>query len=441
MLTKDSVVNIDLNPQFIKALDIMENTDKNLFVTGKAGTGKSTLLDYFRNNTKKKVVILAPTGVAALNVRGETIHSFFRFKPDITVPKVNNIYGRKASIYKKIDTIIIDEVSMVRADLLDCVNKFLQLNGKDWTAFGGTQMIFIGDLYQLPPVVKDGEKEIFESYYESPYFFSAEVFKEFSMEFIELEKIYRQKDKKFIDILNSIRNNTITEDELFEINSRVGIDLDTNAKKDYIIYLTTTNKMALKVNEERLNQIEMPIHKYKAEIIGEFNVSSYPTDLELNICVGAQVMMLNNDLLKRWVNGTIGKVVDIKKTEIYDVITVQLSDESKVEVSPYTWEIFHYDYNESIDNICSNTVGTFTQYPLKLAWAITIHKSQGKTFNTVTIDMGRGAFAFGQTYVALSRCTSLEGISLVRPIRERDVFTDWRIEQFMQDIKNKTRGI
>jgi len=423
---------IELNEQFVKALDLMNNTGKNVFITGKAGTGKSTLLGYFRSDTKKKVVVLAPTGVAAVNVQGETIHSFFEFKPDITLEKVKKLSTKKAKIYRKLDAIIIDEISMVRADLLDCVDRFLRMNGKHPShPFGGIQMIFIGDLYQLPPVVTGKEKNVFKSQYQNAYFFASNVFKEFSMEFIELDKIYRQKDEIFINLLNSIRNNTITEEGLGMLNARVGAELSKGKNSGYPVHLTTLNKMADEVNKKRLSELKTKIHTYKAQTFGDFDRKSYPTEEELRAGTGAQVMLLNNDSKGRWVNGTIGEIVDIKHNKKKDIISVRLSDGNIVDVIPYTWEIFHFTFNEDTNSIETETVGSFTQYPLRLAWAITIHKSQGKTFNRVIIDLSRGAFAHGQVYVALSRCTSLEGITLTKPVKKSYIFMDWRIVKFL----------
>lgn len=421
---------IEINEEFRKALDVMENTDKNVFLTGKAGTGKSTLLDYFRENTKKRVIVLAPTGVAALNVKGETIHSFFGFKPDITIHKVKKI-GKKNEIYKKTKVIIIDEISMVRADLLDCVDKFLRLNGKSPSLpFGGAQMIFIGDLYQLPPVVTSKEKQLFETYYSSPYFFDSRVMKELSYEFLELDKIYRQKDNVFIDVLNGIRNNSIKDEQFQLLNSRAEAH-HAHPANSFRITLTTTNDLASRINQEHLNGLAAPLHSFMGEITGEFDRAYCPTEIELKIKPGAQVMLLNNDPSGRWVNGTIGEVKAIKRKEGVDVHVVKLRGGETVEVKPYTWEIFHFRYDETRGRIESETAGAFRQYPLRLAWAVTIHKSQGKTFENVNVDFGRSVFACGQAYVALSRCTALGGITLIRPLRRNEVFVDWRIVKFM----------
>lgn len=430
------MVNIELNSQFKRSLEVMESTRKNVFITGKAGTGKSTLLTYFRSITRKRIVVLAPTGVAAVNIKGETIHSFFGFKPDITIQKIKKLKNKNDRIFRELDAIVIDEVSMVRADLLDCVDYFMRLNGRhSGSPFGGAQMIFIGDLYQLPPVVTGREKEIFDSHYASAYFFDAQSFSNgFSMEFIELEKIYRQKDEKFIGLLNAVRNNTLTGEHLSLLNSRTGKIFPAAADTaGYAVHLTSTNKMAAEINDAHLLKLGGNISTYPAEINGDFDERSYPADKELRLCEGAQVMLLNNDSKGRWVNGTLGEVSHIaynRKKEA-DEISVFLPDGTLVEILPNTWEIFHFRFNEDTRAIESETAGSFIQYPLKLAWAITIHKSQGKTFDRVIIDTGKGAFAHGQVYVALSRCTSFEGIILKKPLRAWEIRMDRRIVEFL----------
>ena len=430
---------IELNKEFRKALNILENSSKNVFITGKAGTGKSTLLDYFRGKTKKKIVVLAPTGVAAVNIRGETIHSFFHFKPNTTLNKIKKIrYPKMFAIYRKIDAVIIDEISMVRADLLDCVDKFLRLNGKDHSLpFGGIQMVFIGDLYQLPPVVLSKEKEAFNTYYKSFYFFDADVFKEFSMEFIELQKVYRQKDKEFIHLLNAIRNNTVEDDDLRVLNQRVKPELNINELDSYI-YLTSINRLAAEINNTQLKRIKEKQYVYKGKIEGEFNKKRLPADEKLSLKKGAQVMLLNNDSTGRWVNGTIAKVVGIKKDKSDNyAICVQLPLGNIEEVTPYKWQLFHYQFNVRSKTIETRNVGYFIQYPLKLAWAITIHKSQGKTFDKVVVDISGGIFAYGQVYVALSRCRSLEGIILKKAIEKKHIFMDWKIVDFFTNYQYK----
>ncbi|MBU4331800.1 AAA family ATPase [Patescibacteria group bacterium] len=454
-MNKTFTSKIELNPQFKRALDLIEKTKRNVFVTGKAGTGKSTLLQLFRAKTKKKLVVLAPTGVAALNVQGQTIHSFFGFKPDITPFNIKQVRvtPRKKKLLKKLETIIIDEVSMVRADLLDCVDGFLRLYGpKKNQPFGGAQMIFIGDLYQLPPVVTSQEKSLFTpipsstnnskisknsfagaiaNVYGSPYFFDAKSFPNLSVELIELEKIYRQKDQRFIELLNSIRNNSAGEAELKIINQRLNQKFESQLD-DFYIYLTPTNALASSVNNQKLEQLKTKVHHYKGFLSGKFDVRSLPTDMDLNLKVGAQVMLLNNDASGRWINGTIGKIVDIETDdEQEDAILVELASGDVEAVYPYTWKMFEFKFNPRTGEIESDTLGSFTQYPMKLAWAITIHKSQGKTFNKVILDIGRGTFAHGQLYVALSRCVSLEGLVLKKPLVKHHIWMDWRVVKFV----------
>ncbi len=426
--------NIELNDDFKRALSLMEESAKNVFVTGKAGTGKSTLLEYFCAHTGKNVVVLAPTGVAALNVHGQTIHSFFRFKLGLTPDKIKKVKGKQAELYRGLETIIIDEISMARADLLDLVDKFLRLNGpQKYQPFGGVQMIFIGDLYQLPPVVSGQEKSIFTSRYRSPYFFDADIFGDgFSMEFVELEKIYRQKDNEFIRVLNRIRNNSAGEPELAVLNSRVGAEFPGAGK--YHVQLTTTNKMAAEINQEYLGRLKAREFVSQAQIDGDFDERSYPTEPVLRLKSGSQVMFLNNDSLGRWVNGTIGKLEKIEESGpngCFSKVMVKMENGFIEEVEPHTWEIIKYKIDKDTACLTSETAGSFIQYPLKLAWAVTIHKSQGKTFERVVIDIGKGSFAHGQTYVALSRCRSLEGISLKKPLQKSHILLDWRVVDFV----------
>ncbi len=430
-MTEDT--HIEFNEQFAKALHLLQHGSRNLFVTGKAGTGKSTLLRYFRAHTSKKIVVLAPTGIAALNVAGETIHAFFGFKPGITPDKVKRARKKDAEVYKALEVIVIDEASMVRADLMDCVDAHMRLNGRDPSLpFGGAQLALFGDLYQLPPVVTGAEREIFSSYYDGPYFFNAMVFKKAGLEYLELEKIYRQKDQGFIDILNAIRNNSIKPAQLASLNRRTGADVESSGR-GVVVRLLTTNFDAAQINNERLRSLDGRAHVYRAGITGKFTRDSYPADEELHLKPGAQVMMLNNDAHGRWVNGTMAAVQDIMRglPGEADVIHVRLDDGSVEPVEAVSWELFHFTVDKEAGRIKTETAGTFTQYPLKLAWGVTIHKSQGKTFERAIIDLGRRAFAAGQTYVALSRCVSLEGLSLARPVRPSDVMTDWRIVRYV----------
>ncbi|MGJ8455189.1 AAA family ATPase [Pseudothermotoga sp. U03pept] len=423
---------IELNEEFLNALKLMEDSNKNIFITGRAGTGKSTLLKYFREKTKKRIVVLAPTGVAALNVNGETIHSFFGFKPDITLEKVQSA---DEEIYKHIDAVVIDEISMVRADLFDCIDRFLRLNAryKD-KPFGGVQMILIGDLYQLPPVVKQKEKELFTERYESKYFFDSDAFRGVEWEFIELKKIYRQEDQRFIRILNEIRNNTVSDESLSILNSRVGARL---GRGGYTVCLTAHNETARKINEQRLSELNGRLYIFHAQIVGNFDEDSFPADYKLLVKKGAQIMMLNNDADGRWVNGTVGKVTGVQLSEDGYHILVQFPDQRIEEVTPHEWDIFHYSYNRRKRQIETKIVGSFKQYPLKLAWAVTIHKSQGKTFDNVIIDLSKRLFAPGQLYVALSRCRSLDGISLTQEVRRSDVMVDRRIVYFLSSFQQR----
>ncbi len=424
-------MTIELNEFFLKALHLMEDSPQHVFVTGRAGTGKSTLLDYFRKNTKKNIAVLAPTGVAAVNIKGQTIHSFFNFKPDITPHTAKTVKPRNREVYKNLDVIIIDEISMVRADLLDSINEFLKLYGKKKARpFGGIKMVFIGDLYQLPPVVTSRERSLFSDLYRSPYFFDAKVFEEIEMEFIELEKVYRQKDEKFLSILNAIRNNTVTDIELAELNKRYIPDFVPEG--GFYIYLTTTNSLADSINRQRLDEIKGREYSHEGLLDGDFREGDLPAPLMLTIKKGSQVMLLNNDSYGRWINGSIGRVVDIERQkEEPDIIWVELENREVVEITPYKWEMFEFSYDRNSKTIVSNVTGTFIQYPMRLAWAITIHKSQGLTFDRVIIDIGRGTFSHGQLYVALSRCRSLEGLFLRQPVLKKHIMMDRRVVEFI----------
>ncbi|MBI5345758.1 MAG: AAA family ATPase [Chlamydiae bacterium] len=419
---------ITLDDQFQNTLNLLENSDESIFITGKAGTGKSTLLSHFIAHTNQNIVVLAPTGVAALNVKGETIHSFFHFKVGVNPDDARNMGKRikKDSLYNAIDMIIIDEVSMVRADLLDSVDQFLQEALRVKRPFGGIKMIFIGDLYQLPPVVTSQEKPFFEQLYDSPYFFSSNVLKNenFKLQFVELEKIYRQKDQDFIELLNAIRKNTITDEQLFLLNKRVVLDFKND---EGYIYLTSTNQAADKTNQEKLLNLKGKNYCFNADIEGDFEIGASPTEKDLNLKIGAQVMFLTNHNFGLWVNGTIGTILDIKKEKII----VKTQEGEKVEVEKHEWDLYKYAFDEKNKTITQDIVGSFIQYPLKLAWAITIHKSQGKTFEKVVVDLDRGAFAHGQTYVALSRCTTFEGLILKKPLKKGNVIMDFRVVNFL----------
>jgi ATP-dependent DNA helicase PIF1 len=432
----DSFKHIDFNPEFASAFNLIENTCQNILVTGKAGTGKSTLLQYFRHRTEKKIAVLAPTGVAAINIKGQTIHSFFMFRPDITPDTVDEIFviKKKRKLYAELQTLIIDEISMVRADTLDCIDMFLRLHGpKPMQPFGGVQMVFFGDLYQLPPVVRRDEEEIFRTHYKTPYFFGAKSFENFAMTVVELKEIYRQKDEHFINILNAIRHNELKPEHLKLLNSRLHTKLDVQDDGFYIS-LTTTNDLAERINMTRMKQLPGDARRCTGTVSGEFEKSkNLPTQEALELKIGAQVMMLTNDPEKRWVNGSLGKIVEIHEDpEGKDIIMVELSNGSVVDVNVFTWEIFQFYYDEELESLSSRVIGYFTQYPLKLAWAVTIHKAQGQTFERIVLDLGYGTFAHGQLYVALSRCTTLEGIVLKQPIEQRHVRMDAGIREFFE---------
>ena len=437
MMKNSKPSEIDFNPEFQHALALMEDACGHVLVTGRAGTGKSTLLTYFRENTNKKVVILAPTGVAAVNVQGQTIHSFFHFKPSVTpssIKRKKKTESNKPTVYNKLTTIVIDEVSMVRADLLDCIDKFLRFNGPDEKQpFGGVQMIFIGDLYQLPPVVTSAEREIFKSHYPTPYFFSAKVFQDLPVEYVELMKVYRQKDDEFVRLLNTIRNRTVTDADLALFNKRCLPDFDA-PEGSFYLSLTSTNDLADALNEKRLSELPGRVWKARGAIEGDFGKEYLPTAVELKLKKGAQIMLLNNDTYGQWINGTIGKIRKFEKDdEGEEVIVTELDCGDTARITPYTWKIYRFFLKDQ--ELHSEEVGSFTQYPVRLAFAVTIHKSQGKTFENVIIDIGRGTFAHGQMYVALSRCTTLEGIILKQPLKKNHVLMDWQVVKFLTGIQ------
>jgi len=418
---------IDLNKQFKKALDLMENSSKNIFITGKAGTGKSTLLNYFCQNTERSVAVLAPTGVAAVNISGQTIHSFFKFKPEISIfeAKKKASWKKKERIYSNLRMIIIDEISMVRADLLDCVDIFLKTIFDNKKPFGGVQMVFFGDVYQLSPILKYQDEKVFKKEYKSEHFFDARAMDNFKFEFVELKKIYRQKDSNFIDLLNSIRDGSVTDGQIEVINKRF-IE-DYSGLPEGYIYLTTIKRIANQVNQLNLNEIPYESFVFKGHIQGKFNHNYIPAEINLELKQNAQIMLLNNDKEERWINGTVGKIIQLGR----EIVVVQLLNGDEVQVNPHKWDIYKMSYNNSKGKIIKKSIGSFTQFPISLAWGITIHKSQGKTFDKVIIDVGDGAFAYGQIYVALSRCQNLEGIILKKKIQRTDILTDQRVVEFL----------
>ena len=435
------------NKEFQDALQLITHTRQSVFLTGKAGTGKSTFLKYICNHTKKKYVVLAPTGIAAINAGGVTLHSFFKlpFRPMLPDdPDLSLSHGRifeffkypkeKRKIIAEVDLIIIDEISMVRADIIDCVDRILRVySGNMRLPFGGKQLLFVGDVFQLEPVVPSDQKEILSLFYASPFFFSARVFKDINLVPIELQKVYRQTDSVFINILDRIRNNAARKQELDTLNGRYFPSFEPQNEDMYITLATRRDQVDF-INEKKL--AELPGEEYVSvgKIEGDFPESSLPTQLNLSIKEQAQVIFIDNDYERRWVNGTIGMVSGIDENgNVYVLL------ESGVEhlVEPTSWRNYKYKYNEKEKRIEEEIVGTFEQLPIRLAWAITVHKSQGLTFSRVVVDLTGGVFAGGQTYVALSRCTSLEGLVLKSKISSRDIFIRKEIVEFSQIFNNQ----
>jgi len=376
-------------------------------------------------------VVLAFTGVAAINVQGQTIHSFFKFHPQTTIDNIKKRWGDDARIYKKIDTIIIDEISMVRSDLLDFIDKFMKLNGPfPNKPFGGVQIFAIGDLFQLPPVVTKDEELFFTKAYKSPYFFDSKIYKEASFVKKELTEVYRQnkeEQKKFITTLDRIRECSFSKKDIDLINSRFNPEYK-KPENELIISMVPTNSMANSINMEELSKLEPEPKTYFGIISGEFRDKNLPTEEKLILKEGAQVMLIKNDSRLRWVNGDIVKIIRTNQ----DSVRVLFDDGTFDDVLPVKWDSVKFIYNEETQKIEPEIVGSFTQIPLKLAWAVTIHKGQGKTFDKIHIDFGNGTFAPGQAYVALSRCKSLEGITLTSPLEQNYIFTDEKIVKFMK---------
>ncbi|TAK43632.1 MAG: AAA family ATPase [Saprospiraceae bacterium] len=420
---------LELNAGFKYVLDVLEKTEQSLFITGRAGTGKSTLLQLFRSTTKKKTVVVAPTGIAALNVKGQTIHSLFGFPPRLIMAK-DIKKGRNKKWFKKIQVLIIDEISMVRADVLDAIDRSLRLNRENPLPFGGVQLAVFGDLFQLPPIVStEEEKRLFEVVFETPYFFSAHVLQEMNLEMLELRKVYRQENRLFLRLLDAVRLNQVDWDDLEDLNGRYQPSFE--ATKSYIT-LSPRNAVVDRINQREMANLSTDEHLYTATIKGSFDPRLYPTEPVMHLKVGAQVMFIKNDPEGEFVNGTIGHITELHADSV-KVFTDEESKPREITVTPMEWEILKY--KESItdpNDFETEVLGTFKQYPLKLAWAVTIHKSQGKTFDKVVIDMGSGAFEFGQTYVALSRCRTLEGIVLKQKLRHKDIMVDERIVDYYE---------
>lgn len=421
-----SLDNITLSEEQSLLFSYLERSIENVFITGKAGTGKSMLLEYFKQNSKKKLVIVAPTGVAAINVGGQTIHSLFRIPPTFLEKEKIRLQKDVAELLRNIDTIVIDEISMVRADLMDNIDYLMKKARKNFYPFGGAQVIMFGDLYQLPPVVNDRQLlKYFEEIHGGYYFFNAHVWKETKLKVIELTEIFRQKDLSFKEILNNIREGKIHEPQLQKLN----LSVQNTAPETGVITLASTNFKANEINEYKLNRLFDPPKEFLANITGSFEASAFPTEETLKLKKGAQVMMLRNDKDKRFVNGSIGTVVNVKTK----TVDVEINGEI-FEVGNETWNKINYHFDPETQKIKQEVVSSFSQLPLRLAWAITIHKSQGQTYEKVLIDMGNGAFAHGQTYVALSRCTNLENLYLQKPIQKRDIIVDPKVVEFMQRV-------
>lgn len=427
------------NPELELAFDFINKTDRNLFITGKAGTGKTTFLHKIKNESLKRMVIVAPTGVAAINAKGVTIHSFFQmpFGPILPNQIANTNQQRKFSktkidIIKSLDLVIIDEISMVRADLLDGIDQVMRRYKNRNKVFGGAQVLMIGDLQQLAPVVRPNEWSLLQQYYNTVYFFSAKAYQEANVVSIELKHIYRQKNEDFIKILNEIRNDNLSSTSEEILNKRYNPSFSPTKEEGYIT-LTTHNKRANTINNSELNKLKNKSYFFDAEVSGKFNENSFPNDQKLELKVGAQVMFIKNDSSpeKRYFNGKIGIITDISKENV----TVQCANEvDEIVTERENWDNVNYSINEETKEIKEDVIGSFSQIPLRLAWAITIHKSQGLTFEKAIID-AEASFAHGQTYVALSRCTSLEGLVLKTPISSNAIINDSTVSSFNESVE------
>ena len=441
--------HIDLdNPELQNALQIIQYTRRSLFLTGKAGTGKSTFLRYIAAHTKKKHIILAPTGIAAINAGGSTLHSFFKIPfhpllPNDSMFSVRNIRNtlkynsEKIKIIREVELIIIDEISMVRADIIDFIDKVLRIYSRNMREpFGGKQLLLVGDIYQLEPVVREEDRRLLSPFYRSNFFFDAKVFEYFQLVSIELRKVYRQSDPVFISILDHIRTSQVPMSDLQKLNQRVGARLDESDSK-LAITLSTRRDTVDYINDSKLKLLPGEPTLFRGNIQGEFPESSLPTPMELYLKTGAQIIFIKNDIEHQWVNGTLGTIIGFDEDD--DVkIYVRTENGQDVMVEPAAWSNMRYHFNEVEKKIEEEEIGRYEQYPLRLAWAITVHKSQGLTFNQVKIDFTGGVFAGGQTYVALSRCTSLEGISLQEPIRQNEVFVRNEVKLFARHYNDQS---
>lgn len=435
------------NNEFQDAFKLIQYTRQSVFLTGKAGTGKSTFLKHICQHTKKRHVVLAPTGIAAINAGGSTLHSFFKlpFYPLLPDDPRFSIRGGKlreflkynsahCKLIKEVELVIIDEISMVRADIIDFIDRIFRCYSHNMREpFGGKQILLVGDVYQLEPVIKNDEREIINRFYPTPYFFSARVFRETELVSIELKKVYRQTDRVFVGVLDRIRTNTIGAPDLQLLNTRYGTQVESAQENMYITLCTKRDNVDF-INERKLAELPGEPVLFTGEIHGEFPESSLPTQMELELKVGAQIIFIKNDYDRRWVNGTIGTIIGIDEEES---IYVRTEEGKEFDVKKDSWRNIRYIYNEQEKKIEEQELGVFIQYPIRLAWAITVHKSQGLTFSRVVIDFTGGVFAGGQAYVALSRCTSLDGIQLKKPVSRADIFVRPEIVRFAEQFNNR----